>query len=452
MDFLDKLVLPQSTHHMVLLKYLLVLTYLILIPYFSILIGSNIISLFFSKRASKLNDTTAFQFAKDIIDLITFNKSIVFGLGIVPFLSVMFCYAQLLHLSPISLSGYILISLIFFISALFFLYSYKNSFHMKDILRVASSAKSSDDKLTDDIINLSNRTNIAYKKFGTYSLMLLLTSAYLFVGALKLAADSTRWESVTSILGIIFSVNTFVYFIFFLVISLLVTSAGILFYYFRPNNDMTGLDDKVKELSQKTSLNIGLISSILMPFLLLLTTVIIPSKSLTNEIFIILIVIMFVTILIANMFYFMLKKGHTKHSTSILFLTVIFMVAVIVKDQYAFDTASQLQFNKLAKNYDVYQIKLKEEMGLTVTTVNGPDIYNGRCIACHQFDKKVVGPPYKDVLVKYEGKMDMLVKFLLNPVKVDPNYPAMPNQGLKPNEAEAVADYIMKTYEEQYKK
>jgi hypothetical protein len=34
MDFLENSVLPQSAHHMVLLKYLLVLTYILLIPYF----------------------------------------------------------------------------------------------------------------------------------------------------------------------------------------------------------------------------------------------------------------------------------------------------------------------------------------------------------------------------------------------------------------------------------
>jgi hypothetical protein len=32
-------------------------------------------------------------------------------------------------------------------------------------------------------------------------------------------------------------------------------------------------------------------------------------------------------------------------------------------------------------------------------------------------------------------------------VKVNPEYTAMPNQGLKPKEAEAVADYIIKIYQ-----
>jgi len=32
------------------------------------------------------------------------------------------------------------------------------------------------------------------------------------------------------------------------------------------------------------------------------------------------------------------------------------------------------------------------------------------CVACHQIDKKVVGPAYKDVAKKYKGQKDSAVK------------------------------------------
>ena len=32
------------------------------------------------------------------------------------------------------------------------------------------------------------------------------------------------------------------------------------------------------------------------------------------------------------------------------------------------------------------------------------------CTACHQIDKKLVGPPYKDVATKYRGQKDAAVK------------------------------------------
>ena len=102
---------------------------------------------------------------------------------------------------------------------------------------------------------------------------------------------------------------------------------------------------------------------------------------------------------------------------------------------------------ELNQAYELYVAKIKDKAGIQeIVVISGEDIYNAKCIACHRFDTKLVGPPYNDVLPKYEGKRDALVDFILNPVKVNPEYTAMPNQGLKPKEAEAVADYIVKIY------
>ena len=92
-----------------------------------------------------------------------------------------------------------------------------------------------------------------------------------------------------------------------------------------------------------------------------------------------------------------------------------------------------------------------EKLGISVETISGEEIFKGRCIACHSFDKKIVGPPYKETLVKYEGNIERLAEFIHNPQKIDPEYPPMPNQGLKPSEAKVVAEYILNTYNEKYK-
>ncbi len=451
MDFLDKLVLPQSAHHMVLLKYLLVLTYLIFIPYLSLLIGTNILSVFYNRRAARTNDPTAYKFAKELVDIVTFNRSVVLGLGVVPLLSSVFCYAQLLHLSPLNTSGYLIISIIFFLIGISFLYSYKNSFHLKDILKAASDSVNKDQDLERDINNYTSKAKIAFEKFGVYSLIALLFSTYIFTGTVKLAADPSRWESTSSVIGVIFSLSSLLSFSLFVVFSLLITASVILFFYFRPNSETEITTEKVKELAKNSSMYIGLISTIIFPVFLLLNVYLLPHESLSFGIFALLIVIMFIVIVIANLFYLMIKSNSTKYSTSLLFLILLLVVTLTVKDQFAFDTSSQLQFNKLVANYDEYQTKLKEEMGGGAVEISGVDIYNGRCIACHQFDNKLVGPAYNDILSKYENDMQGLTKFILNPVKINPEFPSMPNQGLKPNEAKAIAEYIMTVYKENQK-
>ena len=80
------------------------------------------------------------------------------------------------------------------------------------------------------------------------------------------------------------------------------------------------------------------------------------------------------------------------------------------------------------------------------------DVYKRICSSCHRFDQKIVGPPYITVLPKYENDIQKLIEFVSHPQKVNPDYPTMPNLGLKITEIEAVAGYLIKTYQEEYKK
>ena len=84
--------------------------------------------------------------------------------------------------------------------------------------------------------------------------------------------------------------------------------------------------------------------------------------------------------------------------------------------------------------------------------VDGKTLFmeNG-CIACHQMDKKTVGPSVKEIGAGYAGKKDDLAKFLKGEGKsiIDPaNFATMqPNLGItkKMNDAQlgALADYFL---------
>jgi hypothetical protein len=58
----------------------------------------------------------------------------------------------------------------------------------------------------------------------------------------------------------------------------------------------------------------------------------------------------------------------------------------------------------------------------------------------------LVGPPYNDVLPKYVDDLEGMTEFVLNPSRVNTDYPAMPNQGLRRAEARAVAAYLLSRY------
>lgn len=442
MDFLDNLVLPQSGHHMVLLKYLLVLTYIILLPYLSILFSSLVLSLYYEKKG--LQHSKYYRFAKELIDQITFNKSVSFAFGVVPLLSSTFCYAQLLHLTGLNVPEYILISTLFFIVAVILIYTYKYTFHLKDIFSYASEKTSGNNAVPDELKLYQTRITHLNKKSGLYGIVFLVIAIYLFIASIQLAADTPNWLTKNNFIGLIFSLKALLYFIQFVVASFAITSAVVLYKYFRIESDIN--DIEYLSFVRSFSLKLGSVSTIILPLLIILNVMIKPVESFSYDVFGYALLALIVVLILAILFYVMLRESSAKFASLSLYLFVVLFVFLIIKDQYAFDTSTKKQFAILATNYEDYQKKVKEEFGLVTEVFNGADIYNGKCIACHQFDKKVVGPPYKETLPKYEGKKDDLIKFVLNPVKVNPEYPPMPNQGLKPKEAEAVVEYLLGKY------
>lgn len=67
------------------------------------------------------------------------------------------------------------------------------------------------------------------------------------------------------------------------------------------------------------------------------------------------------------------------------------------------------------------------------------------CLACHQVDKKVVGPAYKDVAKKYTAKDEaMLVEKVLKGGKGNWGpVPMPPNAAVKPEEATKLVKWIL---------
>jgi len=55
---------------------------------------------------------------------------------------------------------------------------------------------------------------------------------------------------------------------------------------------------------------------------------------------------------------------------------------------------------------------------IVVDVALGEKVFTERCTACHQFDRKVVGPPYNEVLPKYKDRLGDLEAFIRKPVKV----------------------------------
>jgi cytochrome c551/c552 len=73
----------------------------------------------------------------------------------------------------------------------------------------------------------------------------------------------------------------------------------------------------------------------------------------------------------------------------------------------------------------------------------GKAVFDKVCSGCHRFESRVVGPPFNQVVPGYRGDVEALKRFIRNPVKKNPGYPSMPKLGLKEEEIDAVARYLV---------
>jgi cytochrome c len=69
-----------------------------------------------------------------------------------------------------------------------------------------------------------------------------------------------------------------------------------------------------------------------------------------------------------------------------------------------------------------------------------------KCMACHQVDKKMLGPSFKDIAAKYKDTKDadaMLTEGILNGSKGKWGKIPMPAQKISPEDAKALAKWIL---------
>jgi cytochrome c len=346
----------------------------------------------------------------------------------------------------VNISGVLILSLILLIIGLIFVYTYRQNINLTDLLNYfEDNLSSQEEKLKEEIYFQKARSRTIYEKAGRYGVIFLLSSVYLFAGAAKLAEDTARWGAGREVFTSILSLSTLAYFLLIVCLSILAASSVVIYFYFRPNSEYDSNEPGLEEVKSFTGKS-GLVASLFIPLLIVFLVISLSAPALSYSIFLVSAVLLFVVILISSLYYLMIRNSEMRYSLTILFLIVVLFLSVVGVNVASFDSATKLQFDMLAEKYDAYKQKVLSESGEAVATVSGEDIYNGRCIACHKFDQKVVGPPYNEVLSKYVDNRAGLIKFILNPVKVNPDYPPMPSQGLKPNEAEAVADYIMSVY------
>lgn len=448
MEFLDKLVIPQSETNLLLLNLLQMISLTALLIYSGILLGSISLSVWFNRKARKEHSFKFAYLAKDMADLITSGKLFAFGLGVVPFLAIIMVYIQLLHQSNSFVPKYLIISFILWMIAVALIYIYQHATDLNYFFEFFKRKIKPEetDKQTKDFIAFYEKTELLHTRTGFWGVTLLIISLYIFIASLNLAVENWRWSYVDTSIELILSFSAFFKFMHFVSAAMAMTAIAFLIKKFKWQEEPTFADEEYIEYAKKFNSSVALVFAMILPLFYVLNLIITPKTALNDFIFGFALIGLVVLFVLLHFLYEMVRKHKFIYLSIVFYLLIVVIGISQVKEQLVFRYANAQHTAKLAKNYEVFYQNMLAKAGRGATQISGEEIYKGKCVACHDFEKKVVGPPHKLVLPKYIDNPEALAKFILNPVKVDPAYPPMPSQGLRPKEAEAVAKYMIEHY------
>jgi cytochrome c len=449
MNFLSRLVIPESNEHLTLLRYLLVIVTIFFVSYTSIVVIASTFSALFEWSGRKRGIKYHSRFARDLADLAVPNRGTIFALAVVPIVTAILIYAQLLYGMDTGITTYLSYSAIFFFLGFYFLYGYKRSFHLDLILSAFQSFAASQSKqvqadVVKDVESYEHSAANVREHGGRRSVVLFWIGAWIFVGTTRLAFSPERWPH-SSLLTVLFSGQTFWSLLGFIVTALAITSAAIMFFFFKWEKGIAfSADNSYRDFVKKYTLPVGLVAVALEPIIIFFELQDMPQSGISNLTFALASIGIFISLLVLLLFYSMIKDPKVNLGSYAFLAALVFVFTWSAKDEVAFHYATRDQNQLLEQRYETMLASLNPNTVQPV--ISGEDIYNGRCSACHRFDIKLVGPPYNQTLPNFVGKMDSLEDFIMNPRQAVPGYPPMPNQGLKPAQVKAVAEYIMGVY------
>lgn len=444
MDFLDKLVIPQSSEHIQLLHYLLMLILFLFIPFISVVLGSTVLSLYYKAKGMKESNEISLKFSKDIIETLTINKSIGIILGIVPIITALLIYTQLLQGTDANISLQMVFSLLFVSIGLILIYTYRYSMSFMEIYDSVKNFEPEDGEVAQKILKFRKANFSLSGKSGRYGIFFLFIGIWLFIASAVLAANPAMWKN-NDILSLMFSGEVLFRLFSFLSSAIAITGASIFFAFFYWEGGKHLKDDLYKNFVRKIAVKFSFTGAILIPLFLVIDIFSFPDSALSGAIFFFSTIALILLFIAYHYLYSMIRDSNLKYSGHLFFIILFTILALILKDQIVLQNSTEMQTAVMNIKFEKMMAELTGA-GKKNIAISGEQIYKNICSSCHSFEHKVVGPPYEETLPKYEGHIDQLIAFIRNPIKKNPGYPPMPNPGLTPTEADSIAHYIMSTY------
>lgn len=439
MNFLDNFVIPSSVEHAALLNILQILTMLIFLPFTGMVLGGSLLSLIFNSKGIKEDNPIYTRFAKDIMDKILVTRSSGLAFGVMPVAIVTIIFAQFLMNAQGFTVNFLAFSVLYYFAAIIFLYKYKISFlkyipHSELLIKLRLARRKVQTPENEEFI--PSLSGYAY-----LGIIALLVGLFLLVCGATVVTEPGM-GSASGIFKSLFSFPIWMNFIYLILASLAISGSAILYFFFVWQGGLKNMSEEYINLVKKAVVPPTLISTILLPLFLFGGIVLLPAASLSASVYMYVLFTFISILIVCNLLYGIFKNSRVNYAGAVFFIMFLIFMFSVVKDQLVLGNSVKDHLYVVNLKAEEYNKQFEPRVAAD-TVVNPEQIFNTKCIACHKFDAKLVGPPYKETVPKYNGDVQKLAGFIYNPIKVNPEYPAMPNQGLKQKEAEAMAKWLI---------
>jgi cytochrome c len=425
MDIFGQFTIPPTGNQLELLRYLLVMTYAIHLPFIGILSGATLLSLAFNARDRDIPNSSFARMAKDLMDMVLSNRAVVAVFGVLPLIVVCLIHGQWLAKAapptfPVLLVGAALVAFSF--------------------LPVTAYRST----LFGD-----GRNSFVNFMLGGVGLVTLLLGAYLMIGAITRFNDPERWFLEYNAFRQMLSFNVIWRYGVFLLSGLAFAGCGMLFFCFAWPGRKPIDDEGYSTFLKNFSAGVGLAATLLIPVILFFWLVTTPLIAITGTLYGIAVAIAGILFFVFLLLYLSILSPRPRSAALLFILFLVVFALTGVSDQLTLVNATREYSAALVEEGEEIraQIEIDREAqrseSITIDVARGKEVFETVCMTCHRVDERLVGPPLNSVLPKYAGNIDELTSFILKPSKKNPEYPPMPAPGLPLADVKSVATYLI---------
>jgi cytochrome c len=429
MELFNQYVLPPSAEHLELLRYLLMLTYLIFLPYIGIVIGSTLLSIFLNLGNKDVGETLYARIARDLMDMAIPSRAAMIVFGVLPLPVIWVVYGQWFIHSTVNTMHLLPVGGALIIAGLFALAAYRQTLRPE---------------------GQNSITNIG---LGATGLGILVLGAYILFGSVTRFFDPERWFLSHHAVRTLTSWNLIWRFTMFIAASLAITGGAILFFFFRWPGDARKMTEREARFTKNLGAAVSIGGILLFPIVGFFYHITLPIAALSASLYgvgIAMLAVMFIVFVYA---YRAIIEPKPRFGVRAFILFLVLFSLMIVGDQITLVNATREHIAGLVTEAEEREAEVKLEReamrsaAFVADPVRGEQVFNEVCSTCHRWEERLVGPPYSEVLPKYVGRESDLVSFIQRPSKVNPDYPPMPAQGIPLGDMKSVAAYLLSEME-----